>query len=618
MAEQTTSRFGVTATDLACYDWQAVIASSEDKQCYHYYEKLFKKSAELEKEGDRVGQHVFALLGTVCSFHANYDSTGNPYQPLWRSGDQRALMAEDLSEIDLQTLSEVLPTIQDAELRARIADILWECTKDHKAARIAVTAFIESAMQLEGGEFWSPSVERLERALQVSAKIGFEKEPYTTTVKVVEDVVARALKDISSGLKSARLMDILLSFRAGNPNRYSKAAEHFAEQLAATGQWNFAEEYWWVASRWHRRAKREEEALRCEIEAAETMVKRAEANLAGPTPSYMFAAHWLGRAFEIMRGARAPRTRTEALHVRLLEVQAHSTTELKTLEVNYDDIPGLKEKIEKAADEARRQVKGQTFEDALFKLAFIAHPTNVRELRQRVRAHAKEFALSAIMPGSAMTRTGKIADEAPALGLGTKEEMEKAEAKNMFLQARQADWPTRVAARIEPAREQIAMEHPIRLADFRWLIMHNAFIPPGHAGIYARGFQAGFFGDWLVANHLLIPQLEASVRAVFQQRQIPTSSMQNGIQQEHDLGWLLNHPKATEIFGDGIIFDLRGLLTEDFGWNLRNDVAHGLIAENGFYSEASCLVWWLALRLCCIGQASAMRHLEADNREREN
>lgn len=611
MAEQEIP-FQVTAAHVARYDWPSIIAVCKEKQCEHYFDLLGKKSSELGAAGDETGKQVFKFLATICSYHANYDSTGNPYGPLWRSGDQRAVMADDLTDADLQALSDLLPTIEDTEFRARAADILWECKKDHKAARVAVDAFIASAKALEGGEFWSPSVDRLERALQLSAKLGYGKDLYQNTLRTVEEAVTDALRETTSGLKAARLMDVLIAFRAGEPNHYAQAAETFAKQLSQNDEWNFAEEYWWVASRWYRRAKREEDALRAEIEAAETMVQRAEVNLAGPTPSYMFASHWLGKGLEAMRQARAPQEKTEALHTRFLEVQQLSITELKTIELNYSEIPGLNEKLDEAAKLAQEHVQGRTFEDAVLKLAFVAQPTDVDELRERVRRHAKEFVFSAIMPGSAITRSGKIADSSPAVGIGPAEDVATAETKNMFLQAREIDWPTRATARIEPARRQIQSEHPIRLNDFRWLVTYNAFIPPGHAGIYARGLQAGFLGDWLVASHLLIPQLEASIRAVFQQRRIPTSSLENGIQQERDLGWLLNHAQAIKSFGSGIVFDLRGLLTEDFGWNLRNDQAHGLIPENGFYSEASVLVWWLTLRLCVLGNVSAMKQRERE------
>jgi hypothetical protein len=217
VAEQE-SPFQVTEADVARYDWSSIIAACKERQCDHYFDLLGKKSTELGAAGDETGKQVFKFLATICSFHANYDSTGNPYGPLWRSGDKRAVMAEDLTDADLQALSDLLPTIEDADFRARVADVLWECKNDHKAARVAVDAFIVSASTLEGGEFWSPSVERLERALQLSAKLGYGKELYQNTLRTVEEAVTEALRETSSGLKGARLMDVLISFRAGAPD----------------------------------------------------------------------------------------------------------------------------------------------------------------------------------------------------------------------------------------------------------------------------------------------------------------------------------------------------------------------------------------------------------------
>ena len=54
-------------------------------------------------------------------------------------------------------------------------------------------------------------------------------------------------------------------------------------------------------------------------------------------------------------------------------------------------------------------------------------------------------------------------------------------------------------------------------------------------------------------------------------------------------------------------FDLRGLLVERFGLNLRNDIAHGFLAEPQMLTEGALYAWWLALRLCCIPIAAAQR-----------
>src|SRR6185369_12046490 len=110
----------------------------------------------------------------------------------------------------------------------------------------------------------------------------------------------------------------------------------------------------------------------------------------------------------------------------------------------------------------------------------------------------------------------------------------------MFVELR---WPLVVDWHLEPARVQLRLEHGIRTDSLQFLTSNNPFIPPGHEGIYNRGFLAGFAGDWLVAMHLLIPQVEASLRHVFQQYEVITSGMDaDGTQKEKDLNQLLWMP----------------------------------------------------------------------------
>jgi hypothetical protein len=131
-----------------------------------------------------------------------------------------------------------------------------------------------------------------------------------------------------------------------------------------------------------------------------------------------------------------------------------------------------------------------------------------------------------------------------------------------------------LASCLKAARAAITNEHAIRLRDLDFLVLGNPFIPMGREGIFARGLQAGFEGDWLVAMHLLVPQIENSIRHVFQLSGEIVSTLQaGGTQEERDLGWLLTCSKMTEVFGAPLTFDLRGLLIEKFGNNFRNNTA---------------------------------------------
>jgi Domain of unknown function (DUF4209) len=86
-----------------------------------------------------------------------------------------------------------------------------------------------------------------------------------------------------------------------------------------------------------------------------------------------------------------------------------------------------------------------------------------------------------------------------------------------------------------------------------------------------------------------------------QQRGIITSGMDNsGIQNEHNLNATLYHPEIASIFSENTLFDLKCLLVEHAGSNLRNRMAHGLINDAEFMSPLMSYIWWFTLRLCCL------------------
>jgi len=130
--------------------------------------------------------------------------------------------------------------------------------------------------------------------------------------------------------------------------------------------------------------------------------------------------------------------------------------------------------------------------------------------------------------------------------------------------------------------------------------LNSPWVPEDRSHLYAKGFHAGFYGDWPVASHLLIPQIEHSIRYILMQHGvIPSSIDMSGIQNEYDLNATLRWPELEEVLGNDIVFDLQAILISRFGSNMRNRMAHGLIGDYGFYSHEAIYLWWLTLRLCC-------------------
>ena len=149
---------------------------------------------------------------------------------------------------------------------------------------------------------------------------------------------------------------------------------------------------------------------------------------------------------------------------------------------------------------------------------------------------------------------------------------------------------------IHAAAEQVRIEHGLDTAWFFSLARSSDFVPAHRERSFARGLASGLRGDYELAAILLCPQFEHAVRELFFRRGIVTSTLpSSGAQNEHNLNQLFEHPRAVEVFGEDLLFDLRVLLTEKAGANLRNDIAHGLL-DDGDKSGAKIYFWWICLR----------------------
>jgi len=338
-------------------------------------------------------------------------------------------------------------------------------------------------------------------------------------------------------------------------------------------------------------------------------LQESQAATGGPNPRHMVAASHMQSAIETLRKIPEMQERITELRLILLDFQQKSLGEMGTFEMPFD-VTTLQEK-------AREQVKGKTLQEALFVLAFIGSSPRVDSLRKQVIETAKQFPFQALVPVVAVNDTGKTVGRRSSILSSEPDEAEQAIKAEMFRHAvlfRQIH----VLGFVEAAREQINLEHNVRVRDLLPLVSNNPFVPVGREMIYARGLSAGLAGDILVAAHLLVPQLENSIRhLLIRQGCIVSKLDDNGIQDEIDLNQIFYDfwDELVDIFGEDTAFDLRGLLIERFGSNLRNEEAHGLMDYDDFFAPQISYVWWLALRLCCM--VLVAMHTQNDQQQEE-
>jgi hypothetical protein len=393
---------------------------------------------------------------------------------------------------------------------------------------------------------------------------------------------------------SAKLMELLQEYREGEPSKYAAIAEKAALNAEASDdvsiKWHRARTYWEIKARWYAIAKDDENVRLSMLNAAETYVKEAEDALNRPNNPYSIASSFLQQAIEAYRRVEGSQERRDEIHKKLLEYQKKSMADFQAFSHTID--------ISAIVEEASNLVKGKTVIDALFTLALASASPSVAGLRKRVQETANEFKPSLWIPAQVLNKEGKVVAKRPGMYENDGDTNDALRAE-MFRRAA-LEQNLHAQAVVQPAINQINTEHNVRITDLLPVVSHNPFVPPGREYIFAKGLHAIFVGDLVTTAHLLIPQVENSVRHLLTMQGVIVSGLDQGIQDERSLNTTLYKTETLELFGEDIVFDLQGLLVERFGSNLRNQMAHGLMNYAEFYSWPVVYLWWLVLRLCCL------------------
>ncbi len=132
--------------------------------------------------------------------------------------------------------------------------------------------------------------------------------------------------------------------------------------------------------------------------------------------------------------------------------------------------------------------------------------------------------------------------------------------------------------------ERFIHEHLIKL--------NSKFIPQDRLQLFVQGLYLGFKGDFSLAAHVLLPQMENSFRHIAQQHDVITTKLAEAIQHESTMGGILEKIKPhteTDLWQE-----LNHFLVDGIGF--RNEAMHGLLSHGQMYHYGIYL-WWLCLKI---------------------
>lgn len=565
------------------------LEDSEIRTYSEYHASFRRYSEKMQEEGNEEFANLCGLLNAICSMYLDPDQ--KPSLLPFMSG---SASPDNIRDEYVDVLAELMPHVSDAELKARIAEILWLRKRDYKAGDQAIEAYMATAKNLEETKNWETTTPlRIHRAAQIARELN-RKDGLKDAETYLVGLLSRYGND--NGLKTylpINAMRIMqrYKFAVDQAKKYAALAESGAEIAENQAIWHMARDYWQVEAGWHQLAEDDEESVAAQLRYAETYVKEAHQATTDVPPRHIAAHKMIEEAIIALRRIGGQQTRVRELEQILIEYGQNALNEMEEYSLEMD--------ISRYVDQARNAIRGKSLIDALFTLAFkLVNVPSVDEIRKGAEQNIQDTPFRFMVSTTTFNDLGKTTARRTGGELDS-EQLIREEMQQVAYMYREED----TAKAIGPAIYQINMEHNIRIQDIRPLVTNNPFVPSGREDIYARGLVAGLRDDGLVAAHLLIPQIENSLRHLLILRGKITSLLTDDlIQDEYPLSTILYESEYVleleKVLGSDYVFALKSLLMERRGSNLRNLSAHGLIAYDDFSSYQVVYLTWLTLRLC--------------------
>ena len=575
----------ITVDNLRTVDFESIVSHIDNyRQLYHL---AFENAARDIKDKDETSHKVFCLMASLTSLHLKPHNKLTPFGPMFVFNNRRSSIPDDFLKEELDALSKYLSEINDVELKSRIADIIWLRLRKVEFIEVGVKAYLESCTLIEQSSNSTGFNKRVERAIRLAAMTRRQNQ---SLFNFVLDFIKSKLKKhngLDVDFLSIKLIELLLEFdfELETNDCYYNLSVKLAKNALEKQDWTKAEAAWRIAEKCAIKLKHIENANNALINLSETYEKEAACG-----DSAIFSSHWLQKAVEVLKGIPNIKNKQKQLYQKLREQQKLSTEQVSIIEgegINLKD----------CVTSSRQSVSCKNLQDALFNFVFrVAHIPNYKSLKIQAVKDQKKYIAHHLFGSVHTDQEGFVIAQIPA-SIGLKEKENSRGIWCSILESAKITHNISVHGCIEPAREIISLEHNINEESLLIVVQHNPFIKKGYEYLFAKGLVAGFNEDYITAIHILIPQIENSLRYILEQCGISTTYFHDGVQKSKLLRALLEETKLEEVFGKDILLDLQGLLIDPLYANLRNEIMHGKFLSTYFQSIPVIYFWWLSLKI---------------------
>lgn len=547
----------------------------------------------------QVDRDIWWAESAAMSFYRRADSEasvwGTRYGPMMSAtrNDGTPFYSPDIAEASLDTIEYWKRRTGEAKhpiLRARYSDLAWDFAAvvakqkpDVSFAKAAVDAYVQ-ASTLSYKIVVQP-IHYLERALELAISIG-DEERTQTVVDAMFVLYARVAKPELGGSWPFLFDNLLDNKKIILTESQQKRIVHSLEEiLRKSADRTVPKEF----NPWGAQAAAERLAGIYRKSGAKEQIPRVIrsygmafeklAEEASPT----LAVGWLQPVYEAYRNAGM---REDAERVQVASEKKGKRA--------HEDMKQISARVEVSAAEMDKFVAAITADslDLAYKriaVRFVTKATDAREFMKQMMTQAplvSMIGVQKIADGHIAAQAGSV--ESDPNGRLVMQLAQIIEMESLFLTT--ALDKTREI--YKPDAKQIAsilQESPV-------------FIEEGES-LLVEGIEAYLGGDHVKAIHILIPRIEAALRALLGLLGLPTNKpmrSSKGVMQAKNLNDMLGDANVKAVLGDDTVLYLQTFLNDPRGQNLRNRVSHGLTEKRYLSKPLADRVFHVLLSLSLI------------------
>lgn len=565
--------------------------------------KRYSLSPNLFIEADRTElseeeKSIFDLLKNIVSLGTKIHNDGIEFHPMFVMADgSRTFSIEDISEDDYLILHSLKLEKMPLILRALIADILWTNKKEFNAAKIAANAYWELFTFWYRDDDNVGTIDIIRRAVCISAQtkqtLLFEKIQ-GWFVDFLEKKAAN-----NDGFFALRVMELFF----GQKNFDVSIFLPVLDDLIDGNSDNIAkvEQAYKLKTECLFKLKRKEDAIKNNNLLADYYLEFAEKIFKKDIQGALRAVNFYQKGIMLYRN-NGESDKADAAHKRLVEIQKEIPKIMVPFSVELD--------IKGVIDNLKANMEGLSFEECVIRLTQMFVFEKQEDIKKRVIEEFKDNPISHLFGKSLINAQGQTVLALHPLDIHDPEKDPKLMELHMYQNALEKQ---KVAGDIWVKNALIIIRDKfvIDKSMVEFLVKDNPIIPDGRERIFQSGLYMFLNGDYYEALHILAPQVENLFRNIAREVGGLTVTLEkDGSSMEKVLSSILSLPELVDCYNNDILFTFRGLLNEQAGANIRNEIAHGIISEYAC-STGVCLYFGVAvIKLLSLTSASCYQILK--------